>query len=127
MRTIKFRAWNGKDLIYPDDRGWFKGFKIKGFRELQTVRLDSLFENGIPVEQFTGLLDKNGKEIYEGDILRIEKMWQSKYQTVVVRFEQGAFALYPNMTEKVNCDLFGGLQAIEEVIGNIHENPELLK
>lgn len=59
MREIKFRCWNGEDMISPD-------YITRDGRGCWT-------ENSIPTSsdklmQFTGLLDKNGKEIYEGDV-----------------------------------------------------------
>jgi uncharacterized phage protein (TIGR01671 family) len=69
--------------------------------------------------QYTGLNDKNGKEIYEGDILQLF----NPKQTFYVKFEDGCFLLEPEPT---------GLFLYEEnkkaeIIGNIFENPELLK
>lgn len=69
MRTIKFRAWNGEQMVSPDyiDRKGIAHWK----------------ENSIPtssekVMQFTGLLDKNGKEIYEGDIIVQPELYHQK-------------------------------------------------
>lgn len=74
------------------------------------------------VGQFTGVCDKNGKEIFEGDILNTEK-----YQIVEVIFDNGAFMtryfLNNGMEHRIMFWDLGDM----EVIGNIHDNPELMK
>lgn len=83
------------------------------------------------VGQFTGLKDKNGRDIYEGDILKSER----DDRLYVVKFWSGMF--YASVKE-CNKGIFGGfpLHALTEneesgyecdIIGNIHDNPELLK
>lgn len=63
--------------------------------------------------QFTGLLDKNGKEIYEGDRVK------SRYGTVEVRFDYGKFEPFDASGE------YGWFHSEAEVIGNVYENPDL--
>lgn len=80
------------------------------------IKGDKFFD--FELMQFTGLKDKNGKEIYEGDILEyVERDW-NKLKDLTVRcdvvFEDGAFK--PSIDPENS-----------EVIGNIYENPELLK
>lgn len=73
------------------------------------------------VGQYTGLTDKNGTKIFEGDILAIGENGK-RYQTVSVSFKDGAFRVSHyaiNLLESRNIE--------SEVIGNIHDNPELLK
>lgn len=73
------------------------------------------------VGQFTSLYDKNGKEIYEGDILDFNGL------IIEVRFVRGVFALLCNgdLDEELCGDCRTDLFA--KIIGNIHDNPELLK
>jgi hypothetical protein len=71
-------------------------------------------DNDITIEQFTGLLDKNGKEIYEGDIV----LDCDEDINMDVIFENGIFCT-------CNTNSIYEMDDIE-VIGNIHENPELL-
>jgi hypothetical protein len=133
-REIKFRAWDNKE------KQWLLGYELKnlgGFSLVgETVLLGEwshvidpfLFSrNGykfddLKIMQYTGLEDKNGKEIYERDILAPCGIWIEK--PTAVTFENGAFGLDGNSFhygfEELNWkDL--------EVIGNIYENPELLK
>lgn len=130
MREIKFRAMrnNGK---------WVIGNYVHHFISyFDTIERHSIFlsksenENGghwvediitKTIGQFTGLYDKDGKEIYEGDILDFDGF------TAEVRFVRGVFSFLANgdlddeLCGDCRTDLFA------KVIGNIHDNPELLK
>ncbi|WP_313845658.1 YopX family protein [Levilactobacillus namurensis] len=70
-------------------------------------------------EQFTGLKDANGKEIYEDDVLE-----NPKYRSVV-KFESGSF--YADVIGAANRFTLAGEWQTSVVIGNVHENPELLE
>lgn len=61
MRQIKFRCWNGEQMVSPD---YITRDEQLGGKKIPFLSSTTLL-------QFTGLLDKNGKEIYEGDIVRI--------------------------------------------------------
>lgn len=76
------------------------------------------------IGQYTGLKDKNGKEIYEGDIVKIDKE-DYKY---IVKFYDGCFVGINKYDEHYEqAKILGNLFTLElEVIGNIHDNPELL-
>lgn len=109
MREIKFRAWKKKKRIFIFWRNIFEG---SDFWE------DVNYPDTLSVMQYTGLKDKNGKEIYEGDIVRTTRETEDSkedYFDEEVTFGGGAFnpiSLQPEETW--------------EVIGNIWENPELL-
>lgn len=80
------------------------------------------------VGQYTGLTDKNGKKIFEGDIIKCISRFDAK--DMVVIFETAEFHLvdcqrYKNYTECCGYKQFGTLET--EVIGNIYDNPELLR
>lgn len=71
------------------------------------------------VGQFTGLKDKNGREIYEGDIVRID--WMNDLYSVV--YDCASFLI--SATGTIRHDLFNVVKGAE-VLGNINDNPELL-
>lgn len=80
------------------------------------------------VGQYTGLTDKNGTRIFEGDIIKCISRFDAK--DMVVIFETAEFHLvdcqrYKNYMECCGYKQFGTLET--EVIGNIHDNPELLR
>lgn len=105
MRTIKFR---GKDRRTGK---WFIGTPESGGLDIDPGT----------VGQFTGLYDKNGKEIFEGDILDFNGL------TVEVRLVRGVFAFLVNgeLDEELCGDCRTDLFA--KVIGNVYENPDILK
>ena len=71
------------------------------------------------VEKWTGEFDKDGKEIYEGDIV------ENGDGLGVVRFENSQFCVYPIITVSPNKPKLMGAPYCGAVLGNIHENPEL--
>ena len=78
------------------------------------------------IQQFTGLLDKNGKEIFEGDIVKIAGHTDND----VVIFKDGAFCIegWTNTLAELMTDWSSNVDPeLIEVIGNVNENPELLK
>jgi uncharacterized phage protein (TIGR01671 family) len=128
MREIKFRFWQ-KDyfgkyemtynpfILEPDNR--YREYA--GVADLNKSILNEI-EEGVVVMQFTGLKDKNGKEIYEGDILR--ECLSSLTRNIEVKFINGAF--YVSKTGPYLEDALLSKCSNVEVIGNIYENPELL-
>lgn len=111
-REIKFRAWNrivGRMQFFtlPDIESQ------KG--KIQWQNLD--------ISQFTGLLDKNGKEIYEGDILSDKKGGNG-----VVEYCQPQFVVWADGQHFALAEGKINMTQLEysEIIGNIFENPELL-
>ena len=116
-RQIKFRAWDGKQFYYtPDFNMHFsESGIIAGLHNGGMV-----FNRDREITQFTGLLDKNGKEIYEGDIIELsgikrEVAWIEEDAGFGLKYERKFGGFCPMVIEQK-----------VEVIGNIYENPELL-
>lgn len=142
MRQIKFRCWNKKDkkwmfgYEYPNLGGFSLTGEVMLLGEFMSeISLDMLVNDEIDITQFTGLHDKNGNEIYEGDVLKIAATapWDEDiplYPTGQVVFGDpfpSCFCFISEGSENTQClyDLCG-MTFNGEVIGNIHENPTLL-
>lgn len=86
---------------------------------------NTIYGKGTPIMQFTGLLDKNGKEIYEGDVVRA---LGASVNTGVVEFQSLNSNGYPVNGYIANCKGdWLNIWPSGEIIGNIYENPDLLK
>ena len=134
MREIEFRAKNTKDV-------W-----VSGYLEREELIYDQNYDCSILIQintlgQYTGLKDKNGTKIFEGDIIRMHYFFQNYDPSTFGAFEDEA-----NMVGVVKCELLDGfyvetlddhsigyLQWVQEpseeleILGNIYDNPELVK
>ena len=121
MREIKFRAWSNRDKCWC---GAFSVHKSGLFTEMTGARIengvctayadwiDLSKQTEIVLMQYTGLKDKNGKEIYEGDV--VKGAWNDDVYPVEFTFSW------------IHQYVEYGREPLE-VIGNIYENPDLIK
>lgn len=121
MREFKFRAWDkdNKEMVYQNadspSFGTFKGEKYCTLEEVFFYEKESF-----DIMQYTGMKDKNGKEIYEGDIVKAKSSDGREFVGHVM-FGDGSFFIKNDTSSN-----YRWIDYEVEVIGNIHENPELL-
>ncbi len=127
MREIKFRAWVKDrkaifEVISIDYVSKKVTYIVERTGHLLNIRHDKF--NDVELMQYTGIKDKDNKEIYEGDIL-FESFGERYYKVV---FENGSFrAEFKGDFEEYSFDLIDVVAQGCEIVGNIYENPELIK
>ena len=128
MREIKFRAWDGERM--KEVLTW--GFN-EGFISTPKICAD---EQDFEIMQYTGLKDKNGTEIYEGDVVIYHNHKLDIRQHYVVEYENysGRFCIFNGLNTSYgfnqlddSVSINGEYQPDIEVIGNIHQNPDGIK
>jgi len=131
MREIKFRAWlkEDKKMVNVETMD-FTDKSIQYLKKSEIINAYILRRESDDVElmQYTGLKDKNGKEIYEGDIVLIKLDETSTWHKTVVGFKKGAFIASLIDGEDYIYIFNRGFDNNDfEVIGNIYENKKLLE
>ena len=128
MRTIKFRAkkttndvWVYGSLVYSNDLDAAIYFQ-KGNGSVKSM--DWVYVNTETVGQFTELFDANQKEIYEGDIIRLVTGYERNHDGTFVEKAKEITVEYD--LASFNICSFALVTDNIEVIGNIHDNPELI-
>jgi uncharacterized phage protein (TIGR01671 family) len=153
-RKIKFRVWNGSKMEHNIMAGFLGSFYVQGIDEKDSASMSQFntkyFEN-TPLMQFTGLVDKKGNDVYEGDIIkwkttrwhtdeqRLKGVAMPKFFVSPVLWKDGEFLV--NESDDIGLDvddydtplccffvdsMDNKFDFKAEVIGNIYENPELL-
>ena len=139
MRKIKFRAWDKKNkkMVYSDDGsqeyGWFTGndgcMLCVRIEEEKDIKLNNIM-------QYAGFKDKNGKEIYEGDILEIvnnlnETTKKLNTHNVIVKYKEGS--IVATWEDELDGEIFNHFNSYNtpivtfEIIGNIYETQGIFK
>ena len=135
MREILFRGktdkgeWVQGDLLHPDLYG--NGYSIEDFTKEKNNCFDVIPET---IGQYTGLTDKNGKKIFEGDIVLFEDESPSNYEyhdctemrCGSIEYGDNCFYITDRIAVEMEDLIYDGKLDVE-VVGNIHDNPELLE
>ena len=139
-REIKFRAWDKEEnkminnvvpffnsdgtlecLVFGYSFGGYEFIEVE-LDKYQHIFTDPEFDKRYVLMQFTGLEDKNGIEIYEGDIVECFNDGLSE-----VLFRKGSFGTLTYTSRGIDFYTFNEVYGACEIIGNIYENPELLE
>lgn len=131
MRIIKFRAWDGESMSR-----YFHLYELEGYegevnavvhneygneRKQWTIAENQKKDEKVILMQYVGFNDKNGKEIYESDIVEIDTVGKCR-----VDYLPAAMKFYFQTLENYIGE-FTAESKVIEVVGNIYENPELIK
>lgn len=116
---IKFRAWDNECKV------------MREYDELKGLTLDALDASDFELEQFTGLTDISGKDIYEGDVIKFfgaNKKFKAKNEFGVIVYKADRYGAGFNSIIQNKEHGYGGINIAQDiVVGNAHENPELLE
>jgi uncharacterized phage protein (TIGR01671 family) len=126
-RIIKFRAWDKSnagemfEVLGVDFNDLEVSYTVEGIRKEGKKGVDWNDLIDVELMQFTGLTDKKGKKIYEGDIVRFVNQEEKYDKNHVIEWKHNGFVVN-GWTLHLEHE-----GTVYEVIGNIYENPELIK
>lgn len=130
---LKFRAWHNElGRMMSIKNMWFQDNCLEELELNDEIMNDYItaYPDEIDLMQSTGLFDKNGKEIFEGDVVRMrnprDRRQIGMFQVVRVVNSPMLGLLDKNLTTEI-FNLYEHMRNYYEIIGNIHENPELLE
>ena len=137
MREYLFRGkrkdngeWLEGFALFADNKAFiFNNVKVEFLNGYNEYRMNFTLKEVIPetVGQFTGLTDKNGKKVFEGDIVIVDLILNPKKYVGVVVYNKDCFGVdIKGITPVQNCLAYSKENGEFEVVGNIHDNTELL-
>lgn len=114
MRKIKIRAWDKECKVMRD------------YDELKGLTLNALDTDNFEIEQLTGLKDVNGKDIYDGDIVKSNYKYAQPKISKIIMEDGNSYIAGEDLATGNEMLVSDHIEEIE-VVGNIHTNPELLE